>query len=296
MSPTKMRPVNIAGTTRESVDIGRTRISYQKRGSGPSLVFIHGWPLNGNTWRNVVPRLEGFTSYAIDLPGCGATAATDQTPLSVRGHADAVVGFIDALGLDEVVLIGQDSGGMVCRYVAQKRPNAVQSLVLIGTEIPGVHSPLVKLFALMAKLPGVKAMFRLAMGNKLLAKSPLSLGGTVHDTTFLDGEFRTAVIEPVLADDVAMDAAVAMIRHFSFDDIDALADVHAELTMPALLIFGEDDGFFPVDKAEQMQSQFGGPTEFVRVPKAKLLVHEEYPEKIADLTKAFLANATSDAS
>lgn len=286
----------IAGTTREAVDIGRTTMSYQEVGSGPNLVFVHGWPLNGNTWRNVVPHLDGFTRYVIDLPGCGATKATDRTPLTVRGHADAVVDFIDALDLDDVVLVGQDSGGMMCRFAAEKRPEQVAGLVLAGSEIPGVHAPLVNLFKALAKLPGAKAMFRFSIGNKFVAKTPLILGGTVYDKALLDGELRTNLLKPVLADSEGMDAAVAMIKDFSFDDIDALEDVHAKLTMPTLLVYGEDDGFFPVEKARAMAEQFGGPTEFVSIPKAKLLVHEEHPERLADLTRAFYGNQVAKAS
>jgi len=278
----------IENATRHRVDIRGTQVSYQKVGTGPDLLFVHGWPLNGDTWRNVVPNLDGYTRYVIDLPGCGGSEATAGTPLNVRSHTETVLAVIDALGLEDVVLVGQDSGGMICRFVAEQRPETVRALVLGGTEIPGVHSRLVALFRLLARLPGAAAMFKLSLGTRFLARTPLILGGTVYDKSILDGDFRTAVLDPIVADPAALARMVAMIRDFSFDDIDALADVHPKLTMPTLLVFGENDGFFPVAKARAMASQFGGATEFATIAKCKLFLHEEHPERFAELTASFL--------
>ena len=274
---------------RASVKVGSTEVSYQRVGSGPNLVFVHGWPLNGNTWRNVIPQLNGYTCWAIDLPGTGCSTGAPDTPLSIQSHVSIVLGFLDALELENVVLVAQDSGAMIARYVAAQRADDIRALVLVGTEIPNDHAKLVVLFKLIAVLPGARQMFRFSMGNRLIARTPLILGGTVHDRSVLDGEFRTNLLDPILADRDAMAAMVEMIRNFSLDDIDALADVHPKLTMPSLLIFGEDDTFFPVEKSREMTSQFGGPTTFVTIPDAKLLVHEEYPELIAMNIRDFLA-------
>ena len=269
-------------------NLGDNHVYFEKTGSGPTLLFVHGWPLNGQTWRNVTPHLDGFTRIVIDLPGNGSSAVTPQTDLSVRGHAAVVISFIEELGLTDVVLVGQDSGGMICRFAAELRPDLIAGLSLCGTEIPGVHAPIVKMFKQLAFLPGAKAMFRLTMGNKFIARTPLVLGGTVFDTAFLDGEFRTNVLTPILADDDAMDNALEMIRHFSLDDIDALAATHANLEMPVLLVWGAQDPFFPVAKARQMIGQFGGVVDFETISEAKLLVHEEHPQRFAELTRAFV--------
>ena len=279
----------MTATSSHTIDVGHTHVSYQKIGSGPNLLFIHGWPLNGNTWRNVVPHLDGFTRYVVDLPGAGGSKATSETPLTVRGHAETVVRVIDELGLDEVVLVAQDSGGMIARFAAADRPGVVRALSLAGTEVPGVHAPLVRLFKMLAHLPGARMSFKFSMGNRFLARTPLILGGTVYDKALLDGELRTNLLEPILADPDAMSAMVKMIRDFSLDDIDVLADIHPKLTMPTLLMFGEDDSFFPIDKARAMVDQFGGPTEFVAFENCKLFLHEEHPERLAALTRDFVA-------
>lgn len=285
----------IAGADRMTVLVGSTALSYQKTGSGPTMVFIHGWPLNGNTWRNIVPAVPDHTCIVPDLPGAGDSAGPRDQPLTIEGHVATMVGFLDALELDDVVLVAQDSGGMIARFVAAERPDHVRALILAGTEIPNDHAKLVVLFKLLGVLPGARHMFRFSMGNRFIARTPLILGGTVHDKSFLDGEFRANLLDPILADREAMDAVVEMIRNFSLDDIDALAEVHPKLTMPTLLIFGEDDTFFPVDKARGMVSQFGGPTTFVTVPDARLFVHEEYPDLVATKIREFLADLPESA-
>lgn len=132
-------------------------------------------------------------------------------------------------------------------------------------------------------------MFKFSIGNKTISRLPLILGGTVYDRSILDGDFRTEVLEPILADDAAMKAMAKLIKGFSTEDVDALADTHRNLTMPTLLVYGEDDSFFPVDQARAMAEQFAGPTEFVALPQCKLLVQEEHPQRFAELTRAFLA-------
>lgn len=275
------------------VDVGHCQLAFRRAGDGPNMLFVHGWPLNGDTWRNVVRHVEGFTTYVIDLPGTGDSKVAPKTPLTIQSHVDAVVKVIDELALDDVVLVGQDSGGMICRFVAEQRPNLVRALSLCGTEIPGVHPPAVALFSMLAKAPGALTIFKVSLGNRLLSNLPFVLGGTIGDRSLRDGEFRTSLLDPILNDDDAMSAAVRLIQGFSSDDVDALADTHANLTMPTLLVWGEDDPFFPVEKARAMTAQFVGPTKFVTIPKARLFVHEEFPKRFADLTCEFAATAKS---
>jgi pimeloyl-ACP methyl ester carboxylesterase len=60
----------------------------------------------------------------------------------------------------------------------------------------------------------------------------------------------------------------------------ALADVHARITCPVQLVWGEDDPFFPVDGARAMVDTFAN-ARLTIVPDAKVFVHEERPEEVA---------------
>ena len=131
-------------------------------------------------------------------------------------------------------------------------------------------------------------MLRRALASHRLITSPLVFGGAVGDTALLNGEFRDLLIDPWLSDEDRVDQKMAMLKQFSMDAVDGLADIHPQIAAPTLFIWGEDDPFFPVEDARAMTSQFGGPTTFEVVPGAKLLVHEEFPERFAASMSRFL--------
>ncbi|MEE8603073.1 alpha/beta fold hydrolase [Euzebya tangerina] len=271
------------------IDIGHTEVAYRRSGAGPDLLFIHGWPLNGDTWRGVVPTLsEEFTCHVIDLPGAGGSVATAATPLSIRGHVESVQAVMDQLSLTGVALFGQNSGGMVARRVASARPEHVTALVLSGTEIPGHNSWQLGMFVHGTRLPGAHALFRRAIGLGPLRRSRLLFGGTVADVGHLDGEFHDLFVRPLLEDDVLWDSQFTVLETFNLDDVDELAAVQRDLSMPTLLLWGAQDPFFPAEKARVMASQFAGSTTFESLPGGSLLVHDEHAEWFAQRAAAFL--------
>jgi len=273
--------------TQQFIDIGHTRVAHTQTGTGPDVLFIHGWPLHGGTWRNIVPELDGFRCHVIDLPGAGGSKATPDTPLNIEGMVASIGAVIDHLNLSSCSLVSHDSGAMFARMVARSRPEQVNGLVLSGTEIPGHTSWQVVLFGLLARLPAAGNIFELLVGNDVLVKSPLVLGGCFADTDHIRGDFAD-ILGALFADDALMDSALEVLKNFNHDAVDGLALVHAELSMPSLLIWGEDDPFFPLEKARAMASQFGGETRFETVANAKLFVHEEHPARYGRLTREFL--------
>ena len=73
-----MSHYQIPGATRETIRVGETEVSYQRIGNGPNLVFVHGWPLNGNTWRNVVSYLRATRVGSSTFP---ARATPAEVPI-----------------------------------------------------------------------------------------------------------------------------------------------------------------------------------------------------------------------
>src|SRR5262245_19631976 len=124
------------------LDTGTARLFHQQTGSGPDLVFVHGWPLHGETFRAIVPRLPSrFTCHVIDLPGAGKTEWTDDTRIDVRGHTDTLLRAIDALKLERFAFVAHDSGAAIARIAAAELGSRRAWLVLGNTEIPGYHPP-----------------------------------------------------------------------------------------------------------------------------------------------------------
>ena len=116
------------------------RLAYDRAGSGPPVVALHGWPGSRRDYREVAARLADEVDLVVpDLRGFGASerheAATEA--YAAGGQAASVLGLIDELGLERPVLVGYDVGSRVAQRVARERPDAVSALV-ISPPLPGV--------------------------------------------------------------------------------------------------------------------------------------------------------------
>lgn len=117
-----------------SVD-GRTAV-YGVAGSGPSLVFLHGWGLSHRTYRRALKPLVagGLRVYAPALPGFGGTPALPRDEFSLAGYSRWVAAFMREVGLTEpVTLVGHSFGGGVAIKAAHDWPELVGRLVLVNS-------------------------------------------------------------------------------------------------------------------------------------------------------------------
>lgn len=116
-----------------TIPVLESYIHYEESGSGAPLVFLHGNPTSSHLWRNVTPRLGGgVRTLAPDLVGMGASG---KPAIEYRfdEQADYVEAWIDALGLDDVVLIGHDWGGALAFDWAARHPTRVRGVVFLET-------------------------------------------------------------------------------------------------------------------------------------------------------------------
>src|SRR5436190_21831778 len=109
--------------TRRELDLPQGRLRCFEAGAGEPVVFVHGYFVNANIWRKVIPRLAPDSRcLALDLPfGSHALPMEPGADLSGAGQVQLVLDAIDALGLDEVTLVGMDTGGAICQFVATQR-------------------------------------------------------------------------------------------------------------------------------------------------------------------------------
>ena len=110
-----------------------TTLPYIREGSGPTFVLVHGYLGAAEQWaREIAHFASSFDVIAPNLPGFGA-AADREGCTSVEAMADAVLGLLDELGVDEFRLLGHSMGGMIVQEMARKRPTQVVQLILYGT-------------------------------------------------------------------------------------------------------------------------------------------------------------------
>ncbi len=108
-------------------------------GTGPDVLFIHGWPASGATFRCLLPHLAPrVRCHVVDLVGAGHSRFDRSVRISIADHATAVRRVVDQLALDDVAVVGHDSGGLIARPALAGDPR-VRAWGLIDTEQP--HGP-----------------------------------------------------------------------------------------------------------------------------------------------------------
>jgi len=117
------------------------QLAYDRAGSGPAVVLLHGWPGDRSDFRHVVPLITAAADVvAVDLRGFGESDKHDRPPgdaYSAAAQARSVVALIDELGLHRPILAGYDVGSRLAQFVARTFPERVRSLV-ISPPLPGV--------------------------------------------------------------------------------------------------------------------------------------------------------------
>ena len=142
-------------------NVDDAEIAYRECGSGEPLLLIHGYPLNGNTLRNLVPMLAShFRCFVLDLPGAGESRWTAETGFGFRAQAKSLKVFVEKLGLGSCSVLSHDTGGTIAKQLSLLNSQRVRRQVLIGTEIPCHRPPWIRFFQLTSRLPGSNNRFR----------------------------------------------------------------------------------------------------------------------------------------
>ena len=262
------------------LDVGMGEVAYRKIGTGPDVLFVHGWPVSSATFRKLLPHLtDHVTCHLIDLPGAGSSRFAPGTTLSLDNHIASVKRVIDLLELNDVAVVGHNSGGMIARH-AVAGDQRVRSLVLIDTEqTPGLSMKF-RSFIAGRKVPGFGSALGWLAGKPKLRRNRLVLGDAFADPSLLDGEFDEFFLRPISTSAEYRAATMRLLKSFDFDHVRALDGLHRRIEAPVLLIWGEHDRFFPVKWAKEMASTYPN-TRLEVIAGAGLFSHEERPAEVA---------------
>jgi len=275
-----------------TIRIGEASLHWRKEGSGPPIVLLHGFPLSGQTWDRVVLHLrDRFTCYTPDLIGFGQSQSAAGDDYSSQGQARALQGMLRELGIDSYALVGNDTGGWVARELALIDNQRVSRLILTNTEIPLHRPPWIPMYQALAHVPGFGAVIRQLLKSSAFRRSSLGFGGCFHDLTHLEGDFHQLFVEPLMVSDSRMDGAMEFLRRMKFSRLDEFENLHQQLAMPTLFIWGASDPTFPEPRARGMVTQFPNVAGFHAVADAKLFVYEEHPQEVARLIGRFVSGA-----
>lgn len=255
-------------------EVNGIRMHYEEAGSGPALVFIHGFPLTHEMWSAQVAGLSRRArAIAPDLRGFGGTDLRE--PVSMSRYADDVRALVEALGERAAVICGHSMGGYVALRFIDRYPEVARGLILVDSRAE-------------ADTPEARQR-RMATVERVQGEG--SAGFLAEFAANLVGpttkERRPEVAERVraIAARAGRDAVAAALR--------ALADrpdstrLLASIRVPALIVHGEEDTVIPMQAAEALHAGVSG-SELVRVAEAGHTPPAERPEAFNEALDAFL--------
>lgn len=281
-----------------SVALGDARVSYLDQGSGPPLLLLHGCPFSSFVWRKVLPDLvPTHRCLAPDLLGLGDTETPADADWSLPAQEAMVLGFLDALGLERVSVVGHDHGGAVAQMLAARHPDRLDRLVLCNAEAydnwPSADE---RPFVRITQLPGIGRAVMRAYGTAFVLRLVLGLAKAVKNRRVLDDELIDGYLQANLGDahrraktarflagqvDPANNAWTATIvedlRHFNH---------------PTLLLWGADDPHFGPQWAERLAVDVPGVVGIELLADTGHLLMEERPAEVARYILEFLARPT----
>lgn len=262
------------------LDVGAGEVAYRRIGEGPDVLFVHGWPVSGATFRSLLPSLaEHVTCHVIDLPGSGSSRFDATTPLTVHQHIESVRRVLGLLDLEDVAVVCHDSGGLIARHALAGDPR-LRAMGLVNTEQPHGLSRRFRLFLGARHLPGFGAGLGWAAGKPRLRRNPFVLGAAFADSSLLDGEFDEFFLRPLHELPERRDAAIRVLRSFDEQLVTDLSGLHRRIDVPVQMVWGDQDPFFPLAWAEEMVGTFAD-ARLAVIEGAGLFAHEERPADVA---------------
>jgi len=256
-------------------------IAYEDVGQSdaPVALFIHGYPQSSYMWRHILPVVAeaGWRGVAPDMPGFG-----NSPPFLRRTwerHVAAIETFCSELGLDRVVLVAHDWGGLSGLRWACEHPKRIRALVLSNTNFfPDYewHE-----LARLLRTEGAGEEFLAGVTREDLADNLAALSTGIGPDA-VDEYFKA------YADEERRRTQLELFRSVDLEQLGRYQSRLQALDVPALIFWGAQDPFIEVDIAERFHEHLPGSTLSI-VDEAGHFVFEDAPERAAREITGFLA-------
>jgi pimeloyl-ACP methyl ester carboxylesterase len=250
------------GAASQYVDLpGGVRMHFRDQGEGPTLLLIHGFSASLHTWEPWVERLavgddriSDYRLVSIDLPGHGLTRAPAGYQASMEAFRDVVAEFARAQGLERFAIAGNSMGGNVAWEYALAHPEQVEALILVDSSGWAVTQP--------SDEPTTFKLLRHPVLGPLMRD--------LDNTRVLRQGLQAAFVDPSLADETMVSRYVELSRAPGHRDIllQLMVDFNsrnfatperlAALSVPTLIIWGDQDRLVPPGDADRFHAAIAG--------------------------------------
>ena len=271
-----------------TVDTPAGTIEYRERGTGPPVVFVHGVGVNGDLWRAVAPALAHWHRCIVpDLPfGAHSLPLRDDADLSLPGMARIVADFIEALDLDEVTIVANDTGGAVAQWLVGHHPERIARLVLTSSDAFEKFPPTPQRYLeLTARSRALMWLVGWTVRFKFVQRLPTAYGWVTRRP--VDPAIMRSYTTPI--------RTKAGVRHdlqrlllpvdtrYTFEAAESLR----RFDKPALVLWADSDKIFPRDHGKRL-AELLPQGRFDMVRDSRTFIPEDQPERLVAAVRSFL--------
>ena len=262
-------------------------IHYRDEGAGPPLVFVHGALVDGRLWEPLVERLAPHVRCVVpDLPlGSHKTPMQPDADLSPTGLAQLIADFMAALGLEDVTLVGNDTGGALCQLVAGRHPERLARLALTNCDAFENFPPKAFRSLIVAARSRTLTAALQPMRVPAMRRSPLAYGWLTKrrlPDDVLDGWVQPFYGSSGIRRDTRRFLA-AVDPAFLLDNTPRLT----EFDRPVLIAWAPEDKFFPLEDARRLAAVFPD-ARVEEIPDARTFISWDQPDRLAELLREFV--------
>jgi len=279
--------------TTHSVETPSGRISYASAGSGPAALFVHGVVLNKHLWRHQLAGLSDVRRcIAVDLLAHGDTEIAPDQHVSVTANAKMLKEVLDALKIDQVDLVGNDSGGGIAQIFAALNPQGVRTLTLTNCDTHDNWPPeAFKPFVDMVKAGGLRDTLDAMLADKTIYRSPGALGPAYERPETVTDEDIETYLRPLVRSEQRTRDLQRFVVAFDNRHTRVIEPQLRKLQAPTL-VWGTDDVYFPVKWAHWLAETIPGAKPPVELEGARIFFPDERAGEFNRLLRSHLLAAS----
>ena len=269
-------------------NVNGINIHYKTYGQGePTFILLHGFGASVFSWREVVEPLAQYgTVIAYDRPAFGLTERPleweGESPYGPQAQVDIVLGLMDELGVEKAILVGNSAGGTVSMQVALQHPERVEALILVDAAVyagggaPSWSRPILK-------TPQMNHVGPL-IARQLQAQGVEFIKTAWHDPSKITQDIFDGYQKPLQI--ANWDKALWQLTVASEES--GLVERLAKITMPTLVITGDDDRIVPTEQSLRLADELPN-AELKVIAQSGHLPHEEKPVEFMQAVTEFLS-------
>jgi len=271
---------------RKEVELPAGRIRYREAGEGKPVVFVHGFLVDGRLWDGVVDALaDRYRCIAPDWPiAAHQVAMNPGADLSPPGIAALIASFLEQLQLEDVTIVGNDSGGAMSQVLVTRHPERIGRLVLTNCDTHENFPPgIFKAMPPLAKIPGgmtvLSAPFRI---GALARRAFKPFARTEIPAELVASWMHPSLNDPGVKHD-ATKVTAGMNKRYTLEAAERLS----KSQLPLLLAWAPGDKLFPISYAERLARETPN-ARIVEIPNANTFVALDQPARLADEIATFV--------